>query len=253
MTWSMFLGELVGTALLILIGNGVVANVLYKKTGGSKGGALMICMGWGIAVLTGALAAQAIGSPAQLNPAVTIGMLTGGQFQGTSAGIAGQFFGLIGGQIIGAVIGQLMVTTLYWEHSKNEDAETIRWTHCTDTTHPGKFLRSGVAEFIGTLILVLSIFFIFVIGKDVKNSLNPAIGGMMVAVIVTGIGVSHGVTGWAINPVRDLVPRIMYQFTPYKNKTDANWKYGIIPVAAPLLGGVVAGGLAKLLVLVQNN
>ncbi|TCG10774.1 MIP/aquaporin family protein [Mycoplasma todarodis] len=244
MTWQMFVGEMIGTAILLLIGNGVVANVLYKKTGGSKGGAFMIAFGWGIAVLAGVMVAQAIGAPAQLNPAVTMGMAVQGAL-GTGSSAVAQFFGLIGGQIVGAIIGQLMVTAMYWKHSIEEDAETIRWTHCTDTTQPKSYLSSLFAEFSGTLVLVGTVLVIFVVGKQ-HGTVSPYIGGLLVALVVTGIGVSHGVTGWAINPVRDLVPRIMYQFTPYKNKTNANWKYAWVPVLGPLMAGALAGAFARL-------
>ncbi len=244
MTWEMFVGEMLGTALLILIGNGVVANVLYKKTGGSKGGPFMITFGWGLAVLVGVMVAQAVGAPAQLNPAVTMGMAVQGAL-GTGLKAVGIFFGLIGGQIVGAFIGQLFVTIMYWKHSQEEDAETVRWTHCTDTTKPDSYLNSLFGEFSGTLVLVGTVMAIFVVGKQ-TGSVSPFIGGLLVALVVTAIGLSHGVTGWAINPVRDLIPRIMYQFTPYKNKTSANWKYAWVPVLSPLMAGAFAGAFARL-------
>ncbi len=246
-----FLGEMLGTATLLLIGNGVVSNVLYKKTGGHKGGIIAIAIGWGLAVLMGVIVAQKIGDGqggagwAELNPAVSMANAVMGAHGAGLVGV-GAFFGAIGSQILGAIIGQSCVSIMYWHAAAKEDAETVRATFCTSSIVPNKKISNIFTEFLGTTVLVFAIITLFVIGPKHGGGINPLLGGSMVALVVTGIGLSFGMTGWAINPVRDLIPRIMYQFAPYKNKTKANWSYAWIPVIAPMSAGALVGAIALL-------
>ncbi|MCP4336869.1 MAG: aquaporin family protein [Mycoplasma sp.] len=249
MNLQLFLGEMFGTATLILIGNGVVSNVLYKKTGGSKGGIIAIAVGWGLAVLMGIIVAQKIGDGhghpgwAELNPAVSMANAVIGAHGAGAVGV-GAFFGAIGAQSVGAIIGQGCVTVMYWHAAASEEADTIKSTFTTSSIVPKKPITNIFTEFLGTTVLVFAVIALFVIGPKHGGSIKPLVGGAMVALVVTGIGLSFGMTGWAINPVRDLIPRIMYQFTPYKNKTKANWSYALIPVLAPMAAGAMVGAIA---------
>lgn len=242
MSLEIFLGEMLGTAALILIGNGVVTNCLYKKTAGSKTGLVALAIGWGLAVLIGVSISFAFGGPGQLNPAVSLAMWIQGSL-GNGASAAAFFFGAIGSQILGAIIGQLCVMAIYWNQSKDEDAQTIRWSHCTAPIDNKKVLTNLFTEFLGTTVLIIMIFIVFTIGKNKVT--NNYLGALIIGLCVTGIGFSFGTTGWAINPVRDLIPRIMYQLTPYKNKTSANWSYSWIPVLGPLTAGSLVGLIVK--------
>lgn len=237
-----FLGEMLETAALILIGNGVVTNCLYKKTDGSGGGLITIACGWGLAVLVGVLISFAFGAPGQLNPAVTLAMWIQGAL-GSGLIAAGKFFAIVASQVLGAIIGQLCVMTIYWNQSKDEDAKIVKWSHCTSPKDNKKPITNLFAEFLGTSVLITAVFILFVVGKNQTNNLY--LGASMVALVVVGIGLSFGITGWAINPVRDLIPRIMYQLTPYQNKTSAGWSYSWIPVVGPFAAGAIIGLIAR--------
>lgn len=226
---SIFLSEFIGTALLIAFGNGVVANVVLNKTKGSNSGWLVIAFGWAIAVFVGVYV-SAKGSGAHLNPAVTIALLYAKKI---SWAVVPQY---LCGQLLGAMAGSLLVWLIYLQHYKaTENAALILATFATSPAiNSSKY--NFFTEFLATFIFVFAILFIVA----PSNSLG-ALDALPVALLVLGIGLSFGgPTGYAINPVRDLGPRIMHQLLPISNKGNSEWKYAWVPVFGPLLGGLVA-------------
>jgi glycerol uptake facilitator protein len=231
-----FLGEMIGTLVLILLGNGVVACALLKKSYGEGGGWMVITTGWGFAVICGVLVALVIGSDAHINPAITVGV----SIANNDWSKAPMY---IGAQMIGAMAGALLVWLHYLPHWRaTDDTDAKRACFCTSPAirhTPSNLL----AEVIGTFILV---FVAAVIFSDQLQSdvLIPGSGPVLVGVLVWGIGLSlGGPTGYAINPARDLGPRIMHAILPIEGKGDPGWDYAAIPVLGPLIGAVL-GGLA---------
>jgi len=241
-----FVSELVGTALLVLLGCGVVANVALVRTKGFNGGFLMVNIGWGLAVFSGVIVAYASG--AQLNPAVTLGLVANGA---TSFGSAdtpvdvnpitvGAF---ILAQLIGAIIGAVFVWLAYKQHFDAEpDAANKLGVFST-----GPAMRSYgwnlVTEIIGTFVLVFVVIG-FGGGRQGDGGL-AALGALPVALLVIAIGASlGGPTGYAINPARDLGPRLAHAFLPIKGKGSSDWAYSWVPVAGPIIGGLLAGWAA---------
>jgi len=216
--------------LLLLLGNGVVANVVLKGTKGEAAGWIVISLGWGMAVFTSVFTVAAY-SGAHLNPAVTIGLATTGQFPWADvpAYLAAQF--------IGAAIG----TTLAWLHYRphfdiTDDADAKLAVFCT-----GPAIRSAganfISEVIGTFVLVFAV--LYIVTPDVGlGALDALPVGLVVLVIGLSLG---GTTGYAINPARDLSPRLMHALLPIPGKRDSDWSYAWIPVAGPFAGGVLAG------------
>ncbi len=233
-----FLGEFLGTMALILLGNGVVANTVFKKTLGSQGGWIVITFGWAFAVFVGVSVANIWDSGGHINPAVTVGQLVGGNISVEEAA------GYIGSQFVGALVGQILVNTFYWQHIKEEQPEVVLAMHSTGPTHKDAWFTNFFSEFVGTMILVVMAY--FAINGQWFGSAPIAI-----AFAVFAIGLSlGGTTGYAINPFRDLSPRIvhkvMYKIMPALRReggvaVSSNWKYAIIPVVAPLSAAVVAG------------
>lgn len=229
---NVFLAEVIGTAILILLGNGVVANVVLNKNKGNGSGWIVITAGWGFAV---AMAVYVTGwvSGAHLNPAVTVGLASIGAFSWDLVP------GYIGAQLVGAFIGAVLVYITYKSHyDATEDADGILATFST-----GPAIRdykwNFVTEFIGTAMLLIGILGI--------NNSNNGVGGMgafVVGVLIWSIGLSlGGPTGYAINPARDLGPRIAHMMLPIKGKRDSDWAYSWIPVVAPILGGIAGAML----------
>ena len=223
------LGEFIGTAVLILLGNGVVAGVLLKDTKSNNAGWVAITMGWGIAVAVAAFIAGFM-SPAHLNPAVSIGLAINGSFPWASVGP------YIVAQFLGAIFGAFLVWLQYKPHyDVTEDKGAILGTFATG---PAIYqpVANVISEAIGTFILV---FGILAFGK---YDMPVGLGTLVVGTLIVGIGLSlGGTTGYAINPARDLGPRIAHFFLPMKNKGDSDWKYAWIPVVGPILGGALAG------------
>jgi glycerol uptake facilitator protein len=224
-----FLSEVVGTAMLLLLGTGVVANVALAKTKGNGGGFLLVNFGWGLAVFAGVIVSAYSG--AQLNPAVSIGLLIKGKID------ASQFFIAILAQLIGAMIGALLTWLAYKQHFDEEPDPANKLG--VFSTGPG--IRSAgwnlVTEIIGTFVLV---FVILGFGDYKSVALGP-LSALGVALLVVGIGASlGGPTGYAINPARDLGPRIMHAILPIKGKGSSDWGYAWIPVVGPLIGGAIA-------------
>lgn len=230
-----------GTAVLVLLGNGVVANVVLRKSKGEGGGWIVISAGWAFAVLCGVLTAIACGSSdAHLNPAVTLGF----------AVVSGNFTKLLPyvvAQILGAIAGATLVWLHYLPHWKETPDPALKLA-CYST---GPAIRSPGAnvasEIVGTFILV------FVVGAIFSKAVSatgfpPGYGPYLVACLVWGIGLSlGGTTGYAINPARDLGPRIAHAILPIAGKGSSDWGYAFIPVIGPMVGGGIAGMAIKAL------
>ncbi|MGB4975918.1 MAG: MIP/aquaporin family protein [Anaerolineae bacterium] len=239
----MLVGEILGTMTLILLGNGVVANVVLSKSKGNNSGWIVITAGWAFAVLAGVFVAAATGSPeADLNPAVTVGKMIHG---GTTFGDG---IMRIIGEFIGAFIGAVLVFLAYyphWAETKGVGSEGSKLAvHSTGPAISAP-LWNLVTEIIGTFVLVFVIFAIFAKGGATAGSPAAGVGPYLVACLVWGIGLSlGGPTGYAINPARDLGPRIAHALLPIPGKGDSNWGYAWIPVVGPVVGGIIAAFLA---------
>ncbi len=231
-----FLFELIGTAFLILLGDGVVANVVLNKTKGNNSGWIVITFGWAIAVFVGVYISAAH-SGAHLNPAVTIALAIIGKFNWENVPL------YIAGQFAGAMIGAFLVWVAYNKHfDQTDDADAKLAVFCTSPAISNTYFNVA-SEIIGTFALILGI--LFITGAEVKLG---ALDALPVALLVLGIGLSlGGPTGYAINPARDLGPRIMHAILPIRNKRDSDWAYSWIPVMGPVIGGVLAAFLFKLL------
>jgi glycerol uptake facilitator len=232
---EIFLWEMIGTAGLIVLGAGVVANVVLKKTLGSGGGWLLITIGWGFAVFFGA----SISSPsgALINPAVTIGLLASGGSKFGWAAAPAYLLGELVGAFLGAVVAWLAYKLQFDTH---DEPENTRGIFCTGPTVPN-YAWNLVTEIIGTFVLVFWILLS-------PSAINGALGYAGVSFIVLGIGASlGGPTGYAINPARDLGPRIAYAILPIKGKGSAEWNYSWVPVVGPLIGGTLAGLIFQIL------
>lgn len=238
---TIFLHEIMGTALLLLLGGGVVANAILAKTKGFGGGWLLINFGWGLAVFAGVYAAYKTGG--HLNPAVTLGLLANGAAEyapGISVTI-GTTLAYIVAQMIGAMIGAVLVWLVYKDHFDAEkDAATILGVFST-----GPEIRNPITNFLTEVIATFVLVFIVILFGKTPTELGP----LAVAMLVVGIGASlGGPTGYAINPARDLGPRIVHAILPIRAKGGSDWGYSWIPVLGPIVGGVLAGLVAKLFV-----
>ncbi len=243
-----FLSELVGTAMLVLLGCGVVANVVLKGNKGFGGGFLMINFGWGLAVFAGVIVAAYSG--AHLNPAVTFGLLARDLATGVSYNWVLLPIYLLA-QFLGAFLGAVLCWLAYKQHFDVEEDPGAK----LGTFSTGPAIRSTgwnlTTEIIGTFVLVF-----VVIGFGAQNGVEadvPAglasLGALPVALLVVGIGASlGGPTGYAINPARDLGPRIAHAVLPIRGKGSSDWSYAWIPVAGPIIGGVLAGLLGPALI-----
>ena len=233
-------GEFMGTLVLILMGNGVVANVLLRKSKAEGAGWMVIATGWALAVMTGVFTAIACGgSDANLNPAVTIG-------SAVAIGDFSKFLPYLGAQLAGAFCGATLVWVHFFPHwRETPDPDSKLACFCTSPAirHPAANLAS---EMIGTFVLVLVA---SAIGSKAVSASGPAagVGPYLVGCLVWGIGLSlGGTTGYAINPARDLGPRIAHTFLPIAKKRDSDWAYAPIPILGPLAGGALAGLVVKL-------
>lgn len=224
-------GEAIGTFILVLLGNGVVAGNILNKTKGNNSGWLMITLGWGLAV-TIAVYTSGIMGPAHLNPAVTIAMAAVGELPWSSVP------GYIIAQMLGAMLASIFVWAHYYPHwEATEDSGTILATFAT-----GPAIRhtpsNVIGEMIGTAVLIIVV---MALGpNEMAIGFNP----MVVGFVVTSVGLSlGGTTGYAINPARDLGPRIMHAILPIANKGDSDWGYAWVPVIGPILGAVLGAFL----------
>ncbi|MDX1653763.1 MAG: MIP/aquaporin family protein [Candidatus Competibacteraceae bacterium] len=226
-----FVGEIIGTALLILLGNGVVANVVLEGTKGQNSGWIVITWGWGMAVFV-AVFTVGVFSGAHINPAVTVGLAIAGKFEWVRvpAYIIAQF--------IGAFIGSALVWLVYRPHfAVTKDLDLKLAVFCTG---PGirNTTENLISEVIGTFVLVFTVLFL-----AVSTFGLGALDALPVGLLVLSIGLSlGGTTGYAINPARDLGPRIMHALLPIPGgKRDSDWGYWWIPVVGPIIGAVLAG------------
>ena len=233
---SAYISEILGTALLIILGNGVVANVVLNKTKGHNSGWIVITFGWAIAVFTGVFVSAA-GSGAHLNPAVTIAMAYLGKIE------LNLVPGYILSQFIGAMIGQVIVWLAYRGHyDETLDSGSIRATFCTSPAINSKW-NNLITEIIGTVVLISGVLFMTAPAASLG-----AMEALPVALLVLGIGLSlGGPTGYAINPARDLGPRIIHALLPIPHKGDNEWSYSWIPVIGPIIGALMAALLYGLL------
>jgi glycerol uptake facilitator protein len=230
--------------MLLLLGGGVVATAILTKSKGLGGGWLLINFGWGLAVFAGVTVSYASG--ANINPAVTVGLLAAGKFT--------QGFGVallyILAQLIGAMIGALLVWLAFKKHFDEEvDPGTILGVFSTGPAIRSYFWNF-VTEVIGTFVLVFVVIGFGHAGDPATKTPAglAALGALPVALLVVGIGASlGGPTGYAINPARDLGPRIMHAVLPIPSKGTSDWSYAWVPIAGPLVGGLLAGWLSLVL------
>ncbi len=236
------ISEIIGTMLLIVLGDGVVANVLLAKTKGNNSGWIVITTAWGMAVFVGAYTAAARGGGAHLNPAVTIGLVVAGKYPAGLAPIT------IVGEFIGAFLGAILVWLAYGNHWADTKDPGLKLA----VFSTGPAIRSTVwnliTEIIGTFVLMFGIFSIkgfSMIVSGTPGQVNPgALAIIPVAFLVWVIGLSlGGPTGYAINPARDLGPRIMHAILPIPGKGSSDWGYSWIPVIGPIIGAVIAAVL----------
>ncbi|MGK0407584.1 MAG: glycerol uptake facilitator protein [Roseivirga sp.] len=239
-----FIAEIIGTGLLILMGGGIVANAILSETKGNGGGWITITTGWALAVFIGVVVAGPY-SGAHLNPAVTIALAIAGLFPWADVPL------YLAAELIGAMLGSSLVYVMYKDHfDATEDGGLKRAVFCTDPAIPNNF-RNLASEILGTFVLIFCVFYFSEAeisdGNNTKLGLG-SIGAIPVAFVVWGIGLSlGGTTGYAINPARDLGPRIVHALLPIKGKISSGWSYAWIPIVGPIIGAVMAALLHLLL------
>ncbi|WP_312423277.1 MIP/aquaporin family protein [Anaerospora hongkongensis] len=237
---SPLMGEFLGTAVLIVFGNGVVASCLLKKSKAEGAGWVAITAGWAFAVIMGVFTANALGSvQADLNPAVTLAKAIGGVYTSSQA------IGTIVAEIAGAFVGACIVWLFFMDHWSATEDKGLKLA-CFST---GPAIRNAtnnlISEIIGTFMLVFVIFCIF---SKAVGGVAAGFGPYLVGVLVWAIGLSLGATtGYAINPARDLGPRLAHAFLPVAGKGDSDWSYAWIPVVGPFIGGALAAFAAIML------
>lgn len=235
-----FLGELLGTMVLILLGDGVVAGVLLNKSKSQNAGWIVITAGWAFAVFAGVFVAAALGAPGEINPAVALANIIR-----NPADLTNGIIRMIA-QLIGAFIGAVLVWLHYLPHWGETDDPIAKLGIFSTGPAIRNTSSNLISEIIGTFVLVLVVFSIFAPGLE-GNVPSPvsALGPFLVAVLVWGIGLSlGGTTGYAINPARDLGPRIAHAILPIPGKGDSDWGYAWIPVIGPFIGGAIAAIVA---------
>jgi glycerol uptake facilitator protein len=239
--WTVFFSEVAGTGMLLLLGCGVVANVILSGTKGFGGGWLLINFGWGLGVFAGVYVAFKSG--AHLNPAVTLGLLANGVDQ-YAPGVDvtfGSTLVYLAGEMVGAFLGAVLAWLSYREHFDTTEDPALQLA----VFSTGPAIRNTVAnlitEVIGTFVLVFGVYAIFKIG-GAGGDLSVGLGPVLVGLLVLGIGLSlGGPTGYAINPARDLGPRFIHAILPIPGKGGSDWSYSWIPVVGPLIGGALGG------------
>ena len=233
---SVWFGEFLGTLVLILLGNGVCAGVTLRKSYAADAGWMVITTGWALAVLCGVLVAQAFGSSgANLNPAITLAVaVTGGDYS--------QLASMWSAQLLGAMGGAALMALHYASHWRlTPDPAAKLGVFCTNAAVRNPVINI-LNEALGTAVLA------FALGSRgvAPNGMAAGMGPWLVASVVWGIGLSlGGTTGYAINPARDLGPRLVHWLAPIPGKGGSNWSYAYIPIVGPLLGGGLAGVLVR--------
>lgn len=231
MTTSPFLGELIGTAVLILLGNGVVANVLLNKTKGNNGGLIAITAGWAFAVTIGIFVAQKFGSAdAHLNPAVTIAMaIKNSDYSNVLPFIAAQ--------MIGAILGATLVWLHHLPHWGATNDQGLKLAAFSTSPAIANAPANLISEIIGTMVLLIGVIALY---AEAGSGLSPYLVGVLVWAIGLSLG---GTTGYAINPARDLGPRIAHTILPIAGKGGSDWGYAWVPVLGPVIAAVIAGAI----------
>ncbi|WP_347548806.1 MIP/aquaporin family protein [Pseudalkalibacillus hwajinpoensis] len=230
---SPFIGEILGTMILIIFGGGVVANVNLQDSKAQGGGWIVVALGWGLGVSMGVYAAGQV-SGAHLNPAVTLGLAAVGDFPWSDVPR------YITAQMIGAFLGGCIVFFHFLPHFRKEEDKALKLAvFSTDPAIPHTF-SNFLSEFIGTAMLLIGLLAIG--SNEFTEGLNPFIVGFLIVAIGLSLG---GTTGYAINPARDLGPRLAHYFLPIPGKGDSNWRYAWIPVVAPAAGGMYGAILFK--------
>ena len=235
---SEFAAEFIGTMILVLLGDGVVANVCLKGTKGSNGGWIVITMGWGLGVFTAVVVSSEF-SGAHINPAVTIGLAAAKAFPLAKVPL------FLIAQFLGGAAGALLVWVFYKDHYDiSTDQGAILGTFATGPAIRNP-LRNLLCEVIGTFVLVLAV--LYTVGLKITATTGEikvgmgALGALPVALVVIGIGLSlGGTTGYAINPARDLGPRLIHHLVPIPNKGTSDWAYSWVPITGPILGALLA-------------
>ena len=224
-----FVSELTGTALLIIFGDGVVANSILNKTKGNGGGWIVITFGWAMGVFVGVYVSAA-SSGGHLNPAVTLVLASLNKFDWASVPL------YIAAQLSGAMLGSFLVWLMYRRHFEASTDTGIKLAvFCTGPAIRNPF-DNLISEIVGTFVFILGVLFL-IAAKDSLGSLDA----LPVALLVLAIGLSlGGTTGYAINPARDLGPRIMHAILPIKDKGSSDWQYSWIPVLGPVIGALLA-------------
>jgi glycerol uptake facilitator protein len=236
---NIVIAEIVGTMLLLLLGDGVVAGVLLAKSKSNNAGWIVITAAWAFAVFVGVVVAGPI-SGAHLNPAVTVGLAVSGAI---TWGMVPEY---IIAEMIGAMLGAILVTIHYWDHFKATEDQGLKLAVYSTGPNIRNYGLNFVSEVIGTFVLVFVVL-CFGTNGDAKAGVTIAKGGMAalgalpVALLVFSIGMSlGGTTGYAINPARDLGPRIIHAILPVPGKGGSDWGYSWVPVVGPIVGGIVA-------------
>ena len=247
---DVYIAEFIGTMILLLLGDGVVANVLLKNSKGEAGGWIVITLGWGMAV---AMAVYAVGwvSGAHINPAVTIGLASTGDFPWS------QVPGYIIAQMLGAMTGAALVWAAYMNHWGVTEDPALKLAAFSTGPEIRDYPKNFLTEAIGTMMLVLGVFGIAfgsagAIGEGANAQLQAAFSSgtapLVIGLLVLAIGLSlGGPTGYAINPARDLGPRIMHALLPIPGKGDSDWSYSWVPVLGPIAGGIAGAVLWNIL------
>lgn len=231
---SIFISELIGTFLLILLGTGVVANVVLEKTKGNNSGLIVIAFGWAMAVFIGVFVSSKA-SGAHLNPAVTVALVYLGKISTNTLP------SYLGGQMLGAMLGATAMWAVYRQHFAVTDNVAAKLAVFSTAPAIRNYAQNVVTEAMGTFVLVLAVLFIIA----PANSLG-ALDALPVAFIVLSIGLSlGGPTGYAINPARDLGPRIMHAILPIGKKGPSGWAYSWVPVIGPIIGALLAAMVFK--------
>jgi glycerol uptake facilitator protein len=233
---SIFGAEVIGTALLILLGNGVVACVLLNLSKGQNSGWIVITFGWGMAVMVAVFAVGQF-SGAHLNPAVTLGFAIAGNIEW------GDVPEYLAGEFVGAFIGATLVWLAYLDHWRDTEDPGLKLACFSTAPAIRNPVSNVITEVIGTFVLVFGVLAFFADEATAATGL----GGLLVGLLVFAIGLSlGGPTGYAINPARDLGPRIMHAILPIAGKGSSDWSYAWIPVVAPLIGGALGAGAFEL-------
>ncbi|NWK57554.1 aquaporin family protein [Verrucomicrobiaceae bacterium N1E253] len=238
------IAEFIGTAILVLLGNGVVANAILKDTKGSPGNWVLITAGWGLAVYVAVLCTAPY-SGAHINPAVTVGLVAAGLFP------AADMPGYILAQLAGGMTGAVLVFVTYRNHFNASDDQGAKLGCFSTAPNIRSIPTNFFSELIGTFILVFAVLGISEgtiswVGSGAENLPEGkvglgSIGALPVALVVVSIGMSlGGTTGYAINPARDLGPRIVHQLLPIRGKGDSDWPYAWVPIVGPIAGALLA-------------